>query len=138
MNRVIYTLMVMFLIACEAPVIEKVEETYPDNQPKKVSFFQEIDGKEVKVEEKYYHQDGTLKMNGKLLNGKREGEWKAFFNNEQLQSIGAFKNGKRTGEAKVYFPNGNLRYEGQYEEDMEVGHWKFYNQQGKLTSEKDF
>lgn len=138
MNRIIYLLIVVFLIACESPVIEKIEETYPDNNPKKISYYQELDGEEVKIEERYFHQDGKIKMEGKFLNGKREGEWKAYFNNEQIQSIGAFKDGKRTGEAKVYFPNGKLRYEGQYQSDKEIGDWKFYNEQGKLVKEEDF
>ncbi|MBL4593793.1 MAG: hypothetical protein JKX68_08270 [Flavobacteriales bacterium] len=138
MNRIIYLLIIISLIACESPIIEKIEGTYPDNQPKKISYFQEVEGKEVKVEEKYFHQDGKLKMHGKFLNGKREGEWKAYFNNDQLQSVGTFKNGFRIGDAKIYFPNGNLRYEGQYEKDKEIGHWKFYNEQGKLVDEKDY
>ncbi|PCJ28526.1 MAG: hypothetical protein COA97_00825 [Flavobacteriales bacterium] len=138
MNRIIYLISIIFLIACESPLIKKIDSTYPNNASKKISYFQEIDGKEMKVEEKYFHQNGKLKMNGKFLNGKREGEWVAYFNNEQLQSIGTFKNGYRVGEAKVYFPNGQMRYEGQYENDKEVGHWKFYNEQGKLVKEEDF
>ena len=138
MNRIIYMLVILLWIGCKPSTIEKIEETYPDNQPKKISYFQEQEGKEVKVEEKYFHQNGKLKMVGEFLNGKREGEWKAYFDNEQLQSEGIFKDGKREGIAKVYFPNGKLRYEGQYKNDKEVGHWKFYNEQGKLVTEKDF
>lgn len=138
MKRIIYLLLVVCLIACENPVIEKIDSTYPDNQPKQISYYQEQEGKEVKIEEKHFHLDGKLKMTGKFLNGKREGEWKAYFNNNQLQSIGAFKNGERIGPAKVYFPTGKLRYEGQYENNKEVGHWKFYNEEGKLIKEEDF
>lgn len=130
--------MILALVACENPIIEKIEESYPDNQAKKISFFQEVDGKEVKVEEKHFHPNGKLKMTGKFLNRKREGEWKAYFNNDQLQSLGTFKNGIQTGKSKVYFPNGELRYEGQYENDKKIGHWKFYNEQGKLIKEEDF
>lgn len=130
--------MIIFLVACERPIVEKIDSTYPDNQPKKISYFQEQDGKEVKVEEKYFHQNGKLKMGGKFLNGKREGEWKAYFDTEQLQSEGSFKEGKQLGITRVHYPNGKLRYEGQYENDMQVGHWKFYNEQGILKEEKDF
>jgi antitoxin component YwqK of YwqJK toxin-antitoxin module len=138
MNRVVYLLIVIILFSCENPVIEKIEETYPDNTLKKVSYFQEEDGKGVKVEEKYFHPNGKLKMTGKFLNGKREGEWKAYFNNDQLQSLGTFVNGIQIGVTKVYFPNGKLRYEGQYDNNKESGHWKFYNEQGDLVKEEDF
>ena len=138
MKKIIYILIIISLIACESPIIEKVESTFPDNSPQKISYFQEIDGKEVKVEEKHFHLNGKLKMTGKFLNGKREGEWKAYFNNEQLQSTGTFDNGIQIGETIVYFPNGKLRYEGQYKNNKESGHWKFYNEKGKLVKEKDF
>lgn len=138
MKNILYLFSFILLMGCERPVIEKIEKKHPNGKPQLVSYYQEIDGKEVLVEEKHYHDNGELKMGGKFLNGKREGEWRAYFNNNQLQSLGTFKNGKRIGEAKVYYPNGQLRYEGQYENDKEVGHWKFYNEQGKLVKEEDF
>ena len=138
MKKLIYLIPLLLLMACESPIIEKIEETYPDNAKKKVSYFQEQEGKEVIVEEKHYHQNGKLKMAGKFVNGKRDGEWKAFFENDQIQSLGTFKNGQRTGLAKIYYPNGNLRYEGFYEKNKEVGHWKFYTEAGKLAKEEDF
>ena len=100
--------------------------------------YKNVDGKEILVEEKHYHLNGVLKMTGKLLNGKREGEWTAYFDNEQLQSSGIYKNGLRTGIAHIYFSNGKLLYQGMYKDDKETGHWKFYNKSGKLVNEKDF
>lgn len=138
MKNTLYILILIFLIACENPIIEKIETKHPNGEKDKVAFFQEIEGKQILIEEKHFHDNGVLKMGGKFLNGKREGEWKAYFNNEQLQSEGIYKNGLRMSSAKVYFSNGQLRYEGQYENDKEVGHWKFYNEEGKLIKEKDF
>ena len=138
MKKIIYLATVILLVACEAPIVEKIDSTYPDDTPEKVSYYQEQNGQEVKVEEKHYHINGKLKMTGKFLNGKRDGEWFAYFDNDQLQSLGTFKQGKRTGGAKVYYSNGKVRYEGQYENNKEVGVWKFYNEEGKLTEEKEF
>jgi antitoxin component YwqK of YwqJK toxin-antitoxin module len=138
MKQILYLSSFFFLLSCESPIIEKVEETYPNNQAKQITFYQEQDGKEVKISEKYFYQDGQVKMEGEILNNKREGVWKAYFKNGQLQSEGVFKENKRIGVGKVYFRNGKLRYEGQYENDEEVGHWKFYNDKGQLVKEKDF
>ncbi len=138
MKNILILFLGLTLFACETPVVEKIVSKHPNGEKKKVEFFQNIDGKEVLVEEKHFFDDGKFKMGGKFKNGLRDGEWKAYFQNEQLQSEGVFKAGKRFGIAKVYFPNGQLRYEGQYENDKEVGHWKFYNEQGKLTNEKDY
>ncbi|MGB0886672.1 MAG: toxin-antitoxin system YwqK family antitoxin [Vicingaceae bacterium] len=138
MKKLFYLLPLLVLIACGNTVVEKVEQTYPDNAKKLVRFYQLDNDKEVLVEEKQYHQNGALKMGGNFLNGKREGEWKAFFDNKQLQSEGTFKKGIRIGKAKVYYPNGVVRYEGAYENDKEVGVWKFYDEDGKLLKEEEF
>ena len=138
MKRILYILLALFLFSCESPIIEKIGETYPNNQAKEIFYFQEQDGKEVKISEKYFYQDGKLKMEGTVLNNKRDGEWKAYFNNGNLQSEGFFKANKSTGIGKVYYENGKLRYEGQYEDDKQVGVWKFYNKKGQQIEEKDF
>lgn len=138
MKYIFYVTFCFSLLACSSPVIEKIETKHPNGEKDKVSFYQEIDGTEMLVEEKHFHDNGVFKMGGKFLNGKREGEWTAYYNNEQIQSSGMFKNGLRYGAAKIYYPDGQLRYEGQYENDKEEGHWKFYNEQGKLVKEEDF
>jgi antitoxin component YwqK of YwqJK toxin-antitoxin module len=135
----IFTIVVFFLIACDGnPVVEKIIETHPNNQPKVVHLVQMVNDKEEVVEQKIFFDNGQLKIGGKLSNGKRNGKWVAYFEDGTLQSEGEFVNGVRTGIAKVYFPKGNLRYEGQYKDDKEIGHWKFYNEKGKLVKEKDY
>ena len=137
-HRILFLFITLFLISCEPSIKERIEEAYPNNQPKVLNYIQEIDGKEEVVEEKTYFENGQLKMGGKFLKGKRNGIWKAYFENGILQSEGEFENGARTGVAKVYFSDGKIRYEGQYDNDKEVGHWKFYNKEGELVTEKDF
>ncbi len=126
------------LFACEAPLVEKVESKHPNNEPYVVGYYKKEGDKEIKVEEKHFHDNGQLKMEGKLIDGKRDGEWKAYFNNGQVQSEGMFTNGNREGKAKVYFSDGQVRYEGEYKNNKKTGHWKFYNEQGKLIKEQDF
>jgi antitoxin component YwqK of YwqJK toxin-antitoxin module len=138
MKKLVYLLPLLFLMACQSAAIEKIEETYPDNAKKVVRFYQEKRGKEILQEEKHFYQNGKLKMNGKFLNGKRDGEWKSYFANDQIQSIGSFINGIRTGEVKVYRPNGTLIYEGFYKEGKQFGHWKFYTSAGQLANEEDY
>jgi len=138
MKNLFYLVLFFSFIACGNSINEKVETTHPNGKRDKVCYYKNVDGKEILVEEKHYHLNGVLKMTGKFLNGKREGEWTAYFDNEQLQSSGIYKNGLRTGIAHIYFSNGKLLYEGMYKDDKETGHWKFYNKSGKLVNEKDF
>ena len=51
---------------------------------------------------------------GKLKDGKREGNWKEYYNNNQLAIEGVFSNGLMNGYFKHYWPNGNLAHEGDY------------------------
>lgn len=138
MKQLIYLILPLLLMACQPTEIKKVEETYPDNTKKIVRFYQEKEGKEILQEEKHFYQNGKLKMQGKFLNGKRDGEWKSYFANAQIQSTGTFTNGLRTGEVKTYQPNGILIYEGFYKEGKQYGHWKFYTKTGEIAKEEDY
>jgi len=137
-QRISFLLFTLFLFSCQPQIKEKVEETHPDNKPKLINYYQEVNGNDELIEQKEFHLNGQLKMSGKFVNEKRDGKWMAYFDNGKPQSQGIFIDGKRTGSAKVYFANGKLRYEGEYKDDKEFGHWKFYNEKGELIKEKDF
>jgi len=136
--QILVLIITVLLISCKPSIKRKVITTYPNKQAKTVNYLQEIDGKEVIVEQKEYYENGQLKMGGKLLKGKMNGTWKAYFENGNLQSEGEFISGKRTGSGKVYYANGKLFYEGFYKNGKEIGKWKFYNKKGKLVKTKDF
>lgn len=138
MKHILILLIGLMFFACEASIVEKIKSKHPNGEKKIVEYYQNIDGKDVIIEEKQYHDNGEFKMGGKFKNELREGEWKAYFSTGKIQSEGSFKNGKSNGSIKVYYPNGQIIYEGKYKEGEKTGHWKFYNEQGKLTQEKDY
>jgi antitoxin component YwqK of YwqJK toxin-antitoxin module len=125
----------LLLFSCGDKIIEKIDETYPNNQPKTTSFYKVVDEKEVKVREKEFYENGKVKMEGEFKDGKRTGIWKAYFEDGTLWSEGEFVNGERNGYGLNYFPNGKLRMEGDYKNDKQTGHWKFYNEDGILIEE---
>lgn len=127
----------LLLFSCGDKIIEKVEETYPNNQPKTTSFYKMVDEKEIKVQEKEFYENGKVKMEGEFKDGKRTGIWKAYFEDGTLWSEGEFINGERNGKGLNYYPNGKLRMEGDYKNDKQTGHWKFYNEEGILIEEVD-
>lgn len=137
MRVLILLISVMFLLnSCGDKIVEKVEETYPNSKPKTTSFYKVIDGKEVKVKEKEFYENGKLRMEGEIKDGKRTGMWKAYFDDGTLWSEGEFVNGERNGYGLNYYPNGKLRAEGNYKDDKQTGKWKYYNEQGVLVEEK--
>lgn len=125
----------LLLFSCGDKIVEKVEETYPNNKPKTTIFYKVVDEKEVKVREKDFYENGKVKMEGEIKDEKRTGIWKAYYDNGQLWSEGEFLNGERTGKAKIYFPNGIIDTDGNYTKGKPSGTWKYYNEQGILVEE---
>lgn len=138
MRFILITLsLVTFLLSCGDTLTEKVEETYPNTKPKTVSFYKTENNKEVKVKEKLFYENGNLKLEGEIKDGKRTGIWKAYYEDGTLWSEGEFVNGERNGYGLNYYPNGKLRMEGDYKNDKQAGKWKYYNEQGVLIEEVD-
>ncbi len=129
------TCILFILCSCGDKITEKTEETYPNKKPKTVGFYKLVEGKEIKVREKDFYDNGKVKMEGEFVDGKRSGKWKAYYDNGKIWSEGEFLNGERTGLAKIYYPNGKLDTEGEYTNGKQTGTWKYYNEQGTLQEE---
>ena len=127
--------LVVFLVSCGDKIVEKVEETYPNDKPKIIGYFKMEGDTQVIVKEKELYENGNVKMKGEFKDGKRTGIWKAYYEDGTLWSEGEFVDGKRNGYGLNYYPNGKLRMEGNYKDDKQVGKWKFYNEEGILVEE---
>lgn len=121
--------------ACTDKLTEEVQTSYENGQPRYVKYFSK-QGECVKEAE--FYEDGVLKMEGSMLNGHREGEWKAYFPDGKPQSVGYFKDGLRTGHSVVYNENGNKMMEGEYSEGKHAGVWRYYDESGNLLKEIDY
>ena len=64
----------------------------------------------------------TGRFQGRLENGKKEGEW-VKYHNTKIFSKGSYKNGKRDGEWVGYHDNGNVSYRGSYKNGKKEGEW---------------
>ena len=136
MKKILLILVSMLLLAsCSAQLDERVVAKYPNGQVRIVQYFDKHDNC---VKETEYCENGQVKMEGGMKDGKMEGEWIAYFIDGRVQSHGFFEDGKRTGAAEVYYPNGNKYEEGSYKEGKHVGNWKFYDEQGNLLKEDDY
>ncbi len=91
----------------------------------------------LRVLKSYFYRNGQLYMIGDMLEGVRDGEWKAYSEEGDLLTEGFYKNGVDHGLKSVYFENGKIRYQGKYENGKKVGIWKFYTKDGKLAKELD-
>jgi antitoxin component YwqK of YwqJK toxin-antitoxin module len=64
----------------------------------------------------------TGRFQGRLENGKKEGEW-VKYHNTKIFSKGSYKNGKREGDWVGYHDNGNVSYRGSYKNGKKEGEW---------------
>ena len=86
---------------------------------------------------KEYHENGQLKIEGEMVNGKRHGLWKSFYPDGKKWSETTFENGAKTGRTVTFYENGMMRYQGQYTNNERSGVWKFYNEEGALEKTVD-
>lgn len=84
------------------------------------------------------YPNGRKKIEGYMANGKRTGNWMAWYENGILWSQGNYLEGKRNGYAALYYPDGKLRAEGSYKNDKKTGLWRFFLENGSLQKEIDF
>ena len=139
MKKLFFSLLaLLYLASCGDKVVERVEKKYPDGQPHYVRYYEITKERETCVREVEYYENGVVKMEGALVDGHREGEWKAYFPDGRPQSIGAFKDGLREGPSQVYYDNGNLLMEGTYSKGKRVGIWSEYNEMGTKVREADY
>ena len=79
------------------------------------------------LNETYYDNGrGELKETFTKKNGKREGLYKQFFRNCQLNTEGSYTNDQRVGMFRTYYSTGEVRSEGNYSENKKNGNWTFY------------
>lgn len=85
-----------------------------------------------------FYSTGTLRSEGKMVNGLREGPWNFYFANGNPQTEATFANGKEEGTYTVYRENGVPYYRGQYKEGKRIGTWELYDDQANLVSTQEY
>ena len=110
-------------------------ETYKkDGLPDKVVTYR---SEELHGESITYYTDGSVNEIINYADGKKDGKSKEFyFRTGYPKSEYTYSKGKRNGDFKRYYDENNLKEEGRYENDSEV-YIKTYYKDGKLESIKE-
>ena len=102
---------------------------------------------------KIYYENGQLKSEGNYVDGKKDGLWKSYFDNDellkyspysykenqiQLKTETYYKNDKYNGLMKEYWPDGGLMKEASYKEDIPIVIKIYHPISGKLWSESRY
>ncbi len=138
MRSLVYLLMSLLLLgatACKDNLRKEVEEKWDDGNPKTVKFYNQ--DKEV-VKEISYYPDGAVKMEGRLQNNERTGEWKAYYRDGTVWSKARYKEGRQHGPYVTYYPDGNIRFRGYMTSGNRTGEWIFYDKQGNIAKKINY
>jgi hypothetical protein len=83
---------------------------------------------------KYYTDDGKLKIELTILNGKRNGLARTYYRNGKVSLEINYKAGKRDGLSKRYYEDGTLYQETNYKNDQIDGERKKYKENSTVMS----
>ena len=84
-----------------------------------------------------WHENGQLEEQFSYVDNKRHGDYKLYYENGQLERHYQFVDGWRHGDCKDWFENGQLWREFHYNKGVPQGVYKVYYQDGCLK-ECDF
>ncbi|MCK5029342.1 MAG: hypothetical protein KAR57_06895 [Bacteroidales bacterium] len=88
---------------------------------------------------KTYDFFGKMKADGIVFeNGKEDGDWIYYHENEKKKAVGKYRNGKKQGSWKYYYPNGRIQQSGSYVTGKLSGIWKWYYETGELLMEESY
>ncbi|MDC1141925.1 hypothetical protein OAU50_02435 [Planctomycetota bacterium] len=78
-----------------------------------------------------FFTDGKLFVTGEVRDGKRQGEWKVYYNTSTLKEQAVFIDSKKTGAYSKWRANESLETKGEYTADVKTGMWTTYATDGK-------
>lgn len=85
-----------------------------------------------------YHENEQLHISVNYINGKLEGEYQEFYETGVLVKKGFYLNHKKEGLWEFYYPNGVLLEKGSYIKNFRHGIWEKFSIRGKLTHKRTF
>jgi antitoxin component YwqK of YwqJK toxin-antitoxin module len=132
---IIYTLVVttLFIASCK-PAAKKENDTIRRDENADAFIQTNKTGKDVV----YFDGSKQVRYAGDLIKGKRNGLWKAYYQNGVLWSEGEFKDGLGEGLSHIYYPSGKIKTMGFYSNDKPSGVWQFFDEKGTMTHEIDY
>ena len=119
--------------------MQKVAYYHPESQLPWIIYYYDVVGEDSTwVEEKRFHENGVLSLEGKIVDTQLEGEFRGYFPTGELMSVGSFVKGKREGKGKLYYDNGQVYVENEYCNDDPCGTWRMYDEFGNLIKEGNY
>ena len=137
----IIIMLALVAVACQDKQVRHVQKVayyHPETDLPWIIYYYDVVGNDSTwVEEKRYHENGVLELEGKIVDNKREGEFRGYYPTGELMSVGSFVKGKREGKGRLYYDNGQIHVENEHCNGKPCGKWKLYDEDGMLIFEGD-
>ena len=138
----IVIMLALVFVACQDKQVRHVQKVayyYAETDLPWVIYYYDVVGNDSTwVEEKWFHENGVLSLEGKIVDNQREGEFRGYYPTGELMSVGSFVKGKREGKGKIYFENGVVNIENEYRDGKPYGIWTYYDEEGNFVDVKEY
>lgn len=126
MNQYMYLIILLFFISdcTSTPKITKIKEYY-DNGKLKVEG-ELLNGKQEGLFN-FYYDNGQLFKQAFFKEGINQDTLKIYYNDGSIKEISYIKNDKKNGFYKEYYKSGAIKYIGSLKEDFQEGYWLSFN-----------
>ena len=135
-------MLALVFVACQDKQVRHVQKVayyYAETDLPWVVYYYDVVGTDSTwVEEKWFHENGVLSLEGKIVDNQREGEYRGYYPTGELMSVGSFVKGKREGKGKIYFENGIVNIENEYRDGKPYGIWTYYDEEGNFVDVKEY
>jgi len=137
-NFLLFPFLLILISGClKTKLFESIESTHTDGTARIVKYYKNESKKNL-VKEVRYWENGNKSMEGSYKNGKRTGQWTAWYSDGEIWSTGEYKDGLEHGLKTVYHENGQKYYEGAIKNEKRKGAWQFWDKEGKLIKEINY
>ena len=134
--------------AVETKHLDRKVDYHPNGQIRTIAHF--FKGKPEGIRREYSPEGKVVKSfifhNGICLgegivddNGKKQGQWKEFYESGKVRALGKYKNGRPIGTWKYLYEDGNVEIEGAYTiKGQKDGQWIWYYVSGNVLSVENY
>ncbi|HOF20137.1 MAG TPA: hypothetical protein PLO24_02690 [Bacteroidales bacterium] len=86
------------------------------------------------------YSNGNILYEGFFRDDYPEGEFRRYYEDQDINSVMIFSDKGRKAEATIYYPGGSIAARGIYVNRMKEGRWKFYSSSipGYLINEEEY
>ncbi len=135
MKKIVIFAFICLLFACNNRKISEVKNNQTGQLLIQYEYITSENGSFLK--DGYYkkwHKNGQLETFGNYKNNKREGKWQSYFENGNLKEEINLKNGMIEGLVILFYGNGNKRFESNNKKNKLEGKVRYWHANGQLSS----